>query len=86
MAERKVRVMHDGKEVDAFDVPIKESSDKWSEYVLDDGTVIRIKLSLISAARVPGSYDNLGYPAYATVVTPTLVVVDSDPKFRRKDN
>ena len=50
--ERRVKVPDpEGNIVDGIDVPIMESSEKWNEYTLEDGTVFRIKLSVLSAAR-----------------------------------
>jgi hypothetical protein len=85
MAERKVRTLHEGKEVEGIDVQVRESSEKWSEFTLEDGTILRMKLSLMSAVRIPGQYDPQGNPLYNTAVNPQILVVESDDKLRKKD-
>jgi hypothetical protein len=64
MVERPTKVLHNDKMTDAVDVPISESVEKWSEFTLEDGSVIRAKISLISVARVKDEWDAQGNPVY----------------------
>ena len=40
------------------------SKDGWSEYTLDDGTVLRLKAALLDAKRAVGQYGPDGNPLY----------------------
>jgi len=80
-----MKVMYNGKLVEGTEVPIDESNEKWSEFKFADGTVVRCKVSLISAIRVDGEYDPAtGYPAYAMNMVPTIAVIESPESLRKK--
>ncbi len=86
MAERPVKAPSpEGKGgfVDAFDVPILESSERWSEFTLEDGTVFRVKLSLASALRIPGQWDEEGNPMYALKTQPSMVLVSTPERLQK---
>ena len=61
MAERKVTVAvpPTGEPKEGVEVQIEESTERWSEFKFEDGTVIRAKLTIMSAVRVEGEYDPL---------------------------
>ena len=84
MAERKTRVMHNGKMVDGFDVPVTESSERWSEFTLEDGTIIRVKVNLIAAVRIPDEFDAQGNPIYVINAGPTIGVLPTDTNLMKK--
>ena len=42
----------DGEEVEAEVIPFRSTGEHWNEYLLDDGTVFRIKLVVTEIARV----------------------------------
>lgn len=73
MVERPTQVMHNDKMVDALDVPVSESLERWCEFTLEDGTVIRAKTSLLSAARLKNEYDD-GKPIYVLNLGGTISV------------
>jgi hypothetical protein len=57
MAERKTKIpfpLPDSPPVDAVDVQVKESTERWSEVQLEDGTVLRVRPSILGALRVEG--------------------------------
>lgn len=84
---RKVQVPGpDGQLQDAVYVGIDESSEKWSEFTLEDGTILRAKMSIVSAARVDGQFDQDGNPMYVTKSHNIVSVVESPEKLRRKVN
>ncbi len=64
MVERSTKAMHNDQMVDGVDVPVLDSSEKWSEFTLEDGVVVRAKNSLLSAIRLVGVYDENGSPVY----------------------
>lgn len=84
MAETKVRITTpDGAVVDGVEVPIKESSERWSEFSLEDGTIVRAKLSIVSFTRI-AQHDTDGNPVYVTKATPLQIVVTSPEHLRKK--
>ena len=85
MVERITKVtLPTGKIADGIEVPIEELNERWSEIKLEDGTIIRIKLSLISAVRVPGQYDQVGNPMYIMNMTPTIAILSVPEELRKK--
>ena len=86
MVERKIKVQNPatGQMVDALDIPVEESSERWSEFKLEDGTVIRAKMSLLSVARIPDAFDPLGNPVYVTNAAPTFAVISVPDHLRKK--
>ena len=84
MAERKVPVtLPTGEKGEGVEVQVEESTERWSEFKLQDGTILRIKTTIISAIRVDGQYDSQGNPMYVTNLSPMLTVVSTPDKFRR---
>jgi len=86
MTERRIKVNFPtpaSPPRDAWEVPVRESTERWTEVTLDDGTVLRIKVSVLGAARIDGEYDPEGHPAYALKMNPVIVTVNSDPRLRR---
>lgn len=64
----------DGRIVDGFEVPVVESTERWTEVKLEDGSVVRVKPSVISAIRVIGEYDADGNPMYALKAGNAMVI------------
>lgn len=77
MPERKVQIpfpsptspLRTGTEVAA-----RESTERWTEVLLEDGTTLRVKPTVLSAVRIDDAYDADGNPMYALKVSPTAVV------------
>lgn len=86
VAERKVKITFGGKGmVDATEIPIEESNEKWSDVKLQDGAHLRVKSSVINAVRVDGQYDPAtGNPVYVLNMTPTMIYVDIPENLRQK--
>jgi hypothetical protein len=78
----KVR-LPDGKMVDGVDVGVDESMERWSEIKLNDGTQLRVKLSVLSAARAD-VYDAEGKPTYSLNMAPVVVIVDVPANLMKK--
>lgn len=87
MVDRKTKaqLVPGGPLVDGVEVPVDESSEKWSEYKLEDGTTIRLKQVLMEVIRTV-QYDPEGNPVYAIKTQPVLSVVDVPDKLKRKTN
>jgi hypothetical protein len=71
--------------MDGSEVEVSESTERWSDVTLQDGTVIRIKPSVLSAIRIDGQYDPEGNPAYA-VKAQNMITIVSSPDHLRKGN
>jgi hypothetical protein len=74
-----------GSEVEAEVVPFRAVGEHWNEYLLDDGTVFRIKLVVTEIARVKDRYDEKGDPIYAATHTQVTAVDVPDSLRRRLD-
>lgn len=60
------------------------SDEFWNEYLLDDGTRVRIKLVVTEVLKLPGEFDVHGNPVY--VVNSTNVMHVNAPGEQRKPN
>jgi hypothetical protein len=85
MTERKTRVqVPGGAFLDAVEVSVESSSEKWSEYTLQDGSQIRIKQALIEVARVIDQYDAEGNPLYHVKAQPILTIISAPERLKKK--
>ena len=84
MAERKTKVLWNGKMVDGMEVPIEESNEHWSEFKFEDGAIVRAKISLIQVVRIEGEYDPQGNPSYAINMAPTIAIIEVPENLRKK--
>lgn len=50
----------------------------WNEYLLDDGTILKLKPVATEAFRVEGQYDNEGNPVYVLKSQNVLIVSPPD--------
>jgi hypothetical protein len=71
---------------DGSEIMVDESSEKWSEFTLEDGTVLRIKTSLVSAVRIDGEFDQEGNPSYSLKMQPQVAVISVPDRLKRKAN
>ncbi len=62
----------DGKVVKAMDIPIVESKEQFSEFTLSDGTILRIKTTILGASRNLGRYGTDGSPEYNLKLNPLI--------------
>jgi hypothetical protein len=86
MPERKVAVtLPTGAQGEGVEVQVKESTERWSDFALEDGSVLRAKLMILSAVRVDNEYDQSGNPVYVMNVAPVFTVVNSPDEYRKKD-
>lgn len=82
MGRPKRRVPFQGKEVDATPVTPTQSNEHWNNYLLEDGSVIRMKLVVTEFLKIDGQYDQEGNPVYA--IKSTNVVAVETPEDQRK--
>ena len=92
MAEKRVKIPFPDPSaaggltmVDGDEVTVMESTERWSEIRLEDGTVIRVKPNVMSAIRLVGRFDNEGNPMYAIKGSQAVSIV-STPDHVKKGN
>jgi len=71
MSTIKTINMPDGKQVKAQEVEFKLQHEDWSQYVLPDGTVVKLKTTVLKILQV---LDNDGKPARTMEGDPFLIV------------
>ena len=62
--------------MEGYDIPILESTERWSEVKLEDGTVFRAKISIGQVVRLINERDPAGNPVYQVNGAPTIVMVE----------
>ena len=74
--ERKRRIkLPTGGMVDAVELGFRvEGEEPWTSYLLDDGTLLRVKLALTNIFRLEGQQDHLGRPVYVFESTNVLSI------------
>ena len=83
MDNEKVSLNLGGRQVAATPIEVNQCSEKWNEYFLEDGSVVKMKLVVKKIFRVDGEYDPDGNPVY--FVQSTNVTTVSSPKHLRKE-
>lgn len=75
---RKVRVGPDGPEKDAERVDIQQANEYWNEYLLADGSIIKLKVVATEVWRVENEYDADGNPVYLVKSQNVLNIISPD--------
>jgi hypothetical protein len=83
MGRPKRRVNFQGREVDATPVSPTSSNEHWNQYLLEDQTVIRMKLVATEFLKIDVEYDPDGNPVYMIKST-NVVSVESPPELRKQ--
>jgi hypothetical protein len=84
VAEKKTKVqMPNGTVIEGTQVDVTESSEKWTEVKLSDGTTIRTKPVILSVIRIDGQYDPEGNPMYQ--LKANQVMIADSPDHLKKD-
>ncbi|MDD3274996.1 MAG: hypothetical protein PHQ84_04460 [Candidatus Omnitrophica bacterium] len=78
----KMKVNFGGEEVEAFPVEINQSNEHWNQYLLDDGTVVKMKLVATKVMRVDNKFDMEGNPLY--IIQSTNITSVSAPDNLKK--
>jgi hypothetical protein len=76
MAERKTIKLF-GHDIPVTDVPVVEAEERFVQYKLEDGTVLKVKNVATSILRVDNEYLPDGNPVYLVLSTPAVSVVSS---------
>jgi hypothetical protein len=83
LPERKRRIPFQGREVEATLVSPTQSAEHWNTYLLEDGSVIKLKAVATEFMRVDGMYDAEGNPVYA-IKSATVTTVDAAEDLKKK--
>jgi hypothetical protein len=81
MKERK-QIAWDGREVEATEHLFRAAGEFWNDYLVDDGSVLRLKIVMTEVNRLEGEYDDDGQPVYAIKSVNAMRV--SAPKHLRR--
>lgn len=61
----KIKIkLPDGREVDATPIDINQANEQWNNYILDDGSTLRVKLVITKVSRLDNEYDVEGNSVY----------------------
>ena len=89
MPETKKKLTLFGLQIDVSDVPIVKAQEHFNQYVLEDGSVLRVKSVATSMMRVEGQYLPDGSPIYVVLTSPAVSVESSllkkDPEQKEKE-
>lgn len=61
---RRVKISYQGKEHEADYIDVNQSNERWNEYLLEDGTLLKLKPVTTDVAKLVGVYDGEGNPIY----------------------
>lgn len=85
MPEKPVTyAMPNGQIVNGFDVPVNQTTERWTDVDLEDGTTLRIKTTVLSVIRQKDQWDPEGNPVYIIKSVPALTIVSSPDKLKRR--
>lgn len=84
MGQKKIKIKYQDKIVDATPIAVNSSSEHWNEYLLEDNTVIRMKLVVTDVVRVDDQYDRDGNPVYIVKST-NIVSLSAPEELKRRD-
>jgi hypothetical protein len=80
--ERRRKVRLGDKDVDATEMGFQTGGEHWNEYLLGDGTVLRLKPVVTEILRVDGLWDPEGNPVFI-VKAANVVSVSASDKARK---
>lgn len=80
----KVKIqLPNGDWVNATPIQINQSNEQWNTYLLEDGSVLKVKLVVTKVSRLDGSYDVEGNPVYIFQST-NVTSVQAPEELRKK--
>lgn len=80
MERRRKITGPDGQPVDAVEVGFRALGEHWNEYLLDDNSVVKLKLVVTGVNRIEGHTDEKGQPVYLVESTNVMSVSASTPE------
>lgn len=64
MERRKKVPAPDGRVLEGIIVDINSTQENWNQYLLSDGTILKLKVVATEVVRLEGEYDKEGDPIY----------------------
>ena len=80
--KKKIRLNPNAPEVEVTVMPFQTVLENFNEYLVEDGTVVNIKLVVTEVLKIDGAVDDEGNPVY--VIRSTNVTSISAPETLRK--
>jgi len=80
---RKIPVGPGGPLVDAELIDVQQASEQWSQYLLADGTVVKLKVIVTEVWKVVGAFDNDGNPQYV-IRSGNIVTINAPDELRKQ--
>lgn len=77
MAER-IKINYGGEDVEATPLEINQAQEHWNHYLLDDGSVVKIKLVATKVLKIENRFDDEGNPVYLVKSTNIMNVSSPD--------
>ena len=78
MDERRRTVRFRNQDVEALEMPFQNIAEHWNEYLLNDGSVLRVKSVVTEILKIPEAYDSEGSPIYMVKSAQVVSVSPSD--------
>ena len=80
MADKRTKIQVPGIAgmVDATDVAVNESTERWTDIKLADGTEIRIKTVVLGVLRLEAQFDPDGNPMYQVKANQVMTVTSPE--------
>jgi hypothetical protein len=75
---KKIKRGEKGEFVDAQIINMTSASEYWNQYLLSDGSILKVKLVVSEILHVEGEYDCFGDPIYQVKSVNVLQVVAPD--------
>jgi hypothetical protein len=79
----KIKINFGAEEVEALPIDINQTNEYWNQYLLDDGTVIKMKLVATKVLRIDNKYDLEGNPLYIIQST-NITSVNAPDNLKKK--
>lgn len=74
----------DGSICQGREVRVHQSVERWSEFTLEDGSILKTKAAFASVFRIDGKYDPAGNPVYVTKQRFTCVPISTPITLRQQ--
>lgn len=81
--EQESIVNFQGRDHRGVPVEVNQANEHWNQYLLEDGSILKLRTVVLQAVRLIGEYDADGNPVYV-VKSNTIVAVPSSPEALRK--
>jgi hypothetical protein len=84
LPKKKVR-LPTGQQIEGTVMPFQVGGEHFNEYVVEDGTILRVKLVATEVLRVDGAYDVEGNPIYLVASTNVTAVSSPESLKQKRD-